>query len=673
MLGMQYDPFEYEMPWRPNYELRCALVWFATALIYLFWAAIGFFSAGVMLWFAAIMLAFGFYYLRPGLLLWEKQGRLVGAPPSFITLKAFRELLGDPAHRNDLWIGEGFEWSVSEIQALTQLNARDEKELITMAVADRKRRIALDLIKRKDTWLHPKQALKHYALKVAEAKREMGSPWIHGVGEDNVNQWMPLNHADGHTLIFGTTGAGKTRFFDLLISQAILRGEPVIIIDPKGDEGMEKNAREACKALNREDAFVYFHIGHPEKSVHLNPLSNWASADEIASRISALLPQDSGSAPFTGFSWLAVNTIAQALILCNISPTLTGLKQYLEGNMEQLVVKTMTAWFKQQMGQEKADRVMRQVLGHIPATSSKGVAALIDFYRVKMTDKQSDVINSLLSMYEHDSAHFSKMITSLMPIIHQVATSHLKELLSPSEEAQSDKVLFRDMQELIANRCVVYIGLDTMSNASVGAAVGSLILADLTAVAGSGYKFGKSQVPSPGNAVEDFRESRLPKFDHSTHVNVFVDEANEVANNPFIQLLNKGRGANFRLFVATQTFSDFVTRLGSRDKAFQVFGNLNNLSALRSIDPETQKFICGRMPKTKIKEVQRDQGQNTLINQPILTGDSFRESLKSVEVELVPSAYLGKLPNLEFWGVISGGHVIKGRVPILLRKEGSEK
>ena len=649
MLGMQYDPFEYEMPWRPNYELRCAIVWFATAILYLLWAAIGFFSTGVMLWFAAIMLAFGVYYLRPGVQLWEKQRRLVGDPPSFITLAAFREILSNREHRNDLWIGEGFEWSVSEIQALTQLNARDEKDLIAMAVADRKWRIALDLLKKKASWLHPLKAIDTYAEKVGQAKREMGSPWIHGVGQTNDNQWMPLSHADGHTLIFGTTGAGKTRFFDLLISQAILRGEPVIIIDPKGDEGLEQNAREACKALGREDAFVYFHIGHPEKSVHLNPLSNWASADEIASRISALLPQDSGSAPFTGFSWLAVNTIAQALILCNISPTLTGLKQYLEGNMEQLVVKTMSAWFKAQMGQTTADRVMRQVLGHVPATSSKGVAALIDFYRTKMADKQSDVLNSLLSMYEHDSAHFSKMITSLMPIIHQVATSHLKELLSPSEEAHSDKVLFRDMQELIANRSVVYIGLDTMT-----------------------YKFGKSNVPSPEAEMADFRESRLPQFDHNTHVNVFVDEANEVANNPFIQLLNKGRGANFRLFVATQTFSDFVTRLGSRDKAFQVFGNLNNLIALRSIDPETQKFICGRMPKTKIKEVQRDQGQNTLINQPILTGDSFRESLKSVEVELVPPAYLGKLPNLEFWGVVSGGHVIKGRVPILLRHEGSE-
>lgn len=672
MLGMQYDPFEYEMPWRPNYELRCAIVWFATAILYLIWAAIGFFSTGVMLWFAAIMLAFGAYYLRPGVQLWKKQRRLVGDPPSFITLAAFREILSNREHRNDLWIGEGFEWSVSEIQALTQLNARDEKDLIAMAVADRKWRIALDLLKKKASWLHPLKAIDTYAEKVGQAKREMGSPWIHGVGQTNDNQWMPLSHADGHTLIFGTTGAGKTRFFDLLISQAILRGEPVIIIDPKGDEGLEQNAREACKALGREDAFVYFHIGHPEKSVHLNPLSNWASADEIASRISALLPQDSGSAPFTGFSWLAVNTIAQALILCNISPTLTGLKQYLEGNMEQLVVKTMSAWFKAQMGQTTADRVMRQVLGHLPATSSKGVTALIDFYRTKMADKQSDVLNSLLSMYEHDSAHFSKMITSLMPIIHQVATSHLKELLSPSEEAHSDKVLFRDMQELIANRSVVYIGLDTMNNASVGAAVGSLILADLTAVAGSTYKFGKSNVPSPEAHQTDFRESRLPRFDHNTHVNVFVDEANEVANNPFIQLLNKGRGANFRLFVATQTFSDFVTRLGSRDKAFQVFGNLNNLIALRSIDPETQKFICGRMPKTKIKEVQRDQGQNTLINQPILTGDSFRESLKSVEVELVPPAYLGKLPNLEFWGVVSGGHVIKGRVPILLRHEGSE-
>ncbi len=35
---------------------------------------------------------------------------------------------------------------------------------------------------------------------------------------------QPLKHTEGHSLIVGTTGSGKTRMFDILISQAILRG-----------------------------------------------------------------------------------------------------------------------------------------------------------------------------------------------------------------------------------------------------------------------------------------------------------------------------------------------------------------------------------------------------------------------------------------------------------------
>lgn len=56
---------------------------------------------------------------------------------------------------------------------------------------------------------------------------------------------QPLKHTEGHSLIVGTTGSGKTRMFDILISQAILRGEAVIIIDPKGDKEMRDNARRA--------------------------------------------------------------------------------------------------------------------------------------------------------------------------------------------------------------------------------------------------------------------------------------------------------------------------------------------------------------------------------------------------------------------------------------------
>ena len=52
-------------------------------------------------------------------------------------------------------------------------------------------------------------------------------------------------------------------------------------------------------------------------------------------------------------------------------------------------------------------------------------------------------------------------------------------------------------------------------------------------------------------------------------------------------------------------------------------------------------------------------------------GGSTGERLVEEESELVPPEVLGLLPNLEYFGVISGGYVVKGRVPILY--SGDEK
>ena len=82
-------------------------------------------------------------------------------------------------------------------------------------------------------------------------------------------------------------------------------------------------------------------------------------------------------------------------------------------------------------------------------------------------------------------------------------------------------------------------------------------------------------------------------------VHLFVDEAAEVVNAPFLQILNKGRGAHLKLFVATQTLSDFVSRMGSKDRAYQLLGNLNNRICLRCIDTETQNFVAIRFRRRR--------------------------------------------------------------------------
>ncbi|MCV5153346.1 DUF853 family protein, partial [Escherichia coli] len=103
--------------------------------------------------------------------------------------------------------------------------------------------------------------------KIQGKKKELpiGQPWIHGVEPKEEKLMQPLKHTEGHSLIVGTTGSGKTRMFDILISQAILRGEAVIIIDPKGDKEMRDNARRACEAMGQPERFVSFHPAFPEE------------------------------------------------------------------------------------------------------------------------------------------------------------------------------------------------------------------------------------------------------------------------------------------------------------------------------------------------------------------------------------------------------------------------
>lgn len=437
----------------------------------------------------------------------------------------------------------------------------------------------------------------------------------------------------------------NTRLFDILISEAIARNETVIIIDPKGDKEMAQNAERACNLLNTLERFVYFNPAFPENSFCIDPLKNFSRTTEIASRISALMPSDSGSgSTFKAFSWQALNNIIQGMIICCKRPQLTNIKHYLESGAAGLVVNTLESYLKQVIPkyEEKyfnyLQRIEKQRLDQ-KAQSWK------NFYREELVNKypNSD-IEGLLSMYEHDLAHFSKMVAGLLPILNMLTSGVLGSMLSPNVNDRNEERLVLDTAKIINNRNVAYFGLDSLTDGMVGSAIGSLILSDLTAVAGDRYNYGIDNQP----------------------VNVFVDEAAEVINEPFIQLLNKGRGAKLRLFVATQTFADFAARLGSNDKATQVLGNINNIFALRVTDVETQTYITDKIPKTRIKTMTHTQGQSTGSEEPIIHGGSQAQMLKEEEADLFPPALLGQLPNLEYLANLSGGKIIKGRVPILV-------
>ena len=604
---------QFENPWRPNFEARACFGW----LVGLAWmgaavAATPLPTKPFAVIAAGVGLAGGVRMVM-ALRRWRRHRRLAGIQglsfdgASKVNRFGGRQANKDPEARSGkkaqrLWLGYGLDWTHEVAQKAHSVLRNGEENI------------------------------------VPKAGRTNGAWWIHGVEAESDIE-VPMKLLDGHSLLVGTTGSGKTTLFRVLIEQAIARDEAVIIIDPKGDKGMREGARNACQRAGDADRFKLFHPAHPDESVRLDPLRNWNRPTELASRVAALIPSESSGDPFTAFGWKVLNDVIHGLLETGERPTLTELRRYVEGSPEDLVARALAAHYNREVDNwhERVTRYRRRY-------NEDEAAALTAFYREEVAyEAPSQSLEGLIGHYTHNREHLQKMIASLIPILHMLTSGGLDELTSPGSQVTSRDKPVTDTSSVIKNAEVLYMGLDSLADSTVGSAIGSLFLADLTAVAADRYNYGVGLRP----------------------VNVFVDEASEVINDPTVALLNKGRGSRFRMHIATQTFSDFAARLGAREKATQVLGNCNNTVALRTIDADTQEFLVNKLPEVSIKQLQISYRQGADTDSVRDFNTAYQEGIEKEDLALFPQALFGRLPDLHYVGIFANGRVIKGRFPLL--------
>ncbi|TVQ94547.1 MAG: DUF87 domain-containing protein [Chromatiaceae bacterium] len=592
----------YDNPWRPLYEREAVIGWFAIAAAAWLTAPLWALNSMAFYWLGALALGMGLRWLPALVRGIDRRERLSGRPLIFIDPEVFART--HPHDAGQVWLGWGFEWQAQHAQT------------------------ALDLLRTDLARFAPRDPAR------------LGATWIHGLGADDQEITVPMAHLQGHLLVVGTTGCGKTRLFDLLVTQAVLRGEAVVIIDPKGDQGLRQSAQRACALSGAPQRFLAFHPAFPDASVRIDPLRSFTRGTELASRVAALVPSETGNDPFKAFGQMALTHVVQGLLEIGERPTLVTLRRYLEGGAEPLFERVVTGYM---------DRVRPRWIEHAEGSLSRArdatarVRALLRFYREHVQPSHpSTAIEGLAGLIEHESAHFGKMIASLMPVLVMLTSASLEELLSPREQVDDTRPIV-SLHDALRRQRVLYIGLDSLSDPIVGSAIGSLLLADLAAVAGAIY----NNEPDPAPA------------------NVFVDEAAEVVADPMIQVLNKGRGAGLRMTVATQTFADFAARMGSEDKARQVLGNVNNVIAMRVLDAETQQYLSEGLPQVRLRTIMETHGATTTSTAPLLYTGNAGQRLMEEEAPLFPAALLAELPNFEYLARVSGGRVIKGRLPFL--------
>lgn len=446
----------------------------------------------------------------------------------------------------------------------------------------------------------------------------------------------------------------NTRMAEVLVSQAILRGEVVIFIDPKFDQDLVDRMYQTCLECGRKGDFQFFHPGYPRQSVRIDPMANFGKVSELASRIASLLPSDGQAATFQAYAWNAINTIAAGQVAISEKPTLASIRQYLLLGVDGLLERVLARHLAEILGPEWADelrpyvdKVAKGVIKKATPTSGNEVTAYAAYYAEKMVPagQTTDVVDSLVEAFTHGREHHGKMISSLIPLMNMLATGHLGKLLSPDALDIDDTREIIDSAKIIQSGSVVYMALDSLPDKTVAGAIGAIVLADFAAAAGAIYNY------------TDPSQRRV--------VSVFVDEAAEVVNAPFLSILNKGRGAGFRVTIFTQLLSDLVSRMGSEDAALQLLGNLNNNIALRSIDEKTQTYLTSTFGMVPIHKISRSASTATHSADLVPSvGNGSGASLSTEDVPLVDPATLGRLPNFHFFGRVSGGKIVKGRCPL---------
>lgn len=452
-----------------------------------------------------------------------------------------------------------------------------------------------------------------------------GDTALHGVGvrQEKPIYW-PTHERSGHCVVLGTTGVGKTRLAELLIAQDILRGDTVIVIDPKGDNELYQMMQTMAKKAGRPSKLHRLHLGFPEQSIPYNPIGRFNQLSEVASRLTQPLPDSGDSAAFKAFAWQFAYLVTLCMVFLERTPTYEAIDYYLSRREALLLAvcqknqPDLDSWIADYQSkhterhQKKQPTRMQALLAWV---EEQGIAHETPF-------------KDLLPFCRYEAAYYDKLSATIKPLLKKLTSGALGELLSPDSDTPA-----LNWQTVIEEKQIIYVGLSTLTNPAVAAAVGNALLADLVSVAGARYN----------------QAARHPL--DTQHICLHLDEFNDIIGDECVPLLNKARGAGFQVCAYTQTWSDVEARLKSRAKADQVAGNFNTWIVLRLKDKATADKVLAGLP-------------TMLYAPPTGSSDNKHHPLVNT-IPLLTPADLFSLPRGEAFALMPGGALIKLRLPLL--------
>ena len=483
-----------------------------------------------------------------------------------------------------------------------------------------------------------------------------GSPYLHGLGEQDKPVYIPQDVRVGHTFVVGTTRVGKTRLASILINQDIRNGTAVIVVDPKGDLDLVRDMYSACNAANRLNDFRIVHLGFPELSAHYNPLKNFDQVSEVATRITDAIAAEGEGKQFAAFAWKYINIVAicleemqQPITYKSIAFYISRLDQLLmayadtimpahdadyQNKIERIISDhdcRIDKFGKTPPPMDRAKSVVQYIKDHITKTITEGLVESL----------HDQVLIDLFDAAIMDKSYYDKITASVGPVLSEINKSNASSIFSFHKS-----LCEIELMTAIKQKKVIYIGLDSLTNPNIAQAVGKAFLSDLVSTAGKIYK-----------------ESNA-----SYKLNLHCDELSEIIQDSFVKILNKAGGAGFQVTAYAQTKQDMEVALGSRAKAEVTEGNLNTLIMLRVKNEETANLLVKVLPQVGvISNTQVSMVNDTPHGEDgVYFNTTNEDRVQTTAVPMIEVNDIISLPKGQAFVLVNGGELYKIRIPLPL-------
>jgi len=361
----------------------------------------------------------------------------------------------------------------------------------------------------------------------------------HGIHMSNPTKRVPVYLYDEHrkrgVMTFGTTGVGKTRLQELLVTDDILNGKSVIVFDPKSDQGLFSKIYDVACRAGREHEMQLITSIYPQYSVGIDPMAYYYDPAEL---IEHAISGIQGDDPFyREAARLFVTPVVHGNLILAES----------EGRLPQVS--------------------LMQIFDGVQADELKKLKEALQSISPELAEERdaSLYISMLDSNLAKPDDYREKILTSLHSALIPLISGQIGKIIG---KADSNK-LIKQLEEGKRVICVIHTG--TMVSPSSAAILGRVLLSMIMAVVGRHYI--------------DVREKMEPAL--ALH----IDEAHAIINKDTLNILAMAGSANVMTHLYSQAVSQLVVALGGKDQAISAMSNTNTKIFMKSADADTAEYV----------------------------------------------------------------------------------